>query len=199
MLTRSFLNRWISSTIPCLDLGAGYCEFINAVEAKNRFAIDANPSTRIHATAGVTVITQDVRDRWNIADSSLHVVFSSNFLEHLETKSNLLHCLREARRVLEIQGQAHPAWAQYSLFLQRLLGLLRSFAAPHRSFPRGSSRSQWLCASADHPSLLAIHVAQRSAVSPISATSLSRFLRYGPFWQAILHRGQHYLKYSRLD
>jgi len=105
VLTRSFLNRWISINDSVLDLGAGYCEFINAVEAKTRFAIDANPATRIHAAAGVAVLTQDIRDSWNITDSSLNVVFTSNFLEHLPTKSDLLHCLREARRVLRPKGK----------------------------------------------------------------------------------------------
>ena len=105
VLARSFLNRWISANDSVLDLGAGYCEFINAVEAKNRFAIDANPSTRIHAAPGVVVVTQDIRDTWNLADSSLHTVFTSNFLEHLEAKSDLLHCLRESHRVLRPKGR----------------------------------------------------------------------------------------------
>jgi SAM-dependent methyltransferase len=105
VLARSFLNRWISANDSVLDLGAGYCEFINAVEAKNKFAIDANPSTRIHAAPGVSVVTQDIRDTWNIPDSSLNAVFSSNFLEHLESKSDLLNCLRESRRVLRPKGR----------------------------------------------------------------------------------------------
>lgn len=105
ILARSFLNRWITPNDSVLDLGAGYCEFINSVEAKNRFAIDVNPSTRIHATSGVTVITQDVSNPWDVPDSSLQVVFTSNFLEHLESKSSLLHCLREARRVLRPGGR----------------------------------------------------------------------------------------------
>ena len=71
ILARSFLNRWITPNDSVLDLGAGYCEFINSVEAKNRFAIDVNPSTRIHATSGVTVITQDVSNPWDVPDSSL--------------------------------------------------------------------------------------------------------------------------------
>jgi SAM-dependent methyltransferase len=105
VFARSFLSRWIGANDSVLDLGAGYCEFINSVDAKNRFAIDANPATRIHASPGVTVITQDLRDDWDIGDSSLHVVFSSNFLEHLPTKPDLLHCLREARRVLRPKGR----------------------------------------------------------------------------------------------
>lgn len=105
VLARSVLSRWIGANDSVLDVGAGYCECINAIEAKSRFAIDANPAARIHASLGVTVITQDLRDPWNLPDSSLHVVFSSNFLEHLETKSDLLHCLREARRVLRPKGR----------------------------------------------------------------------------------------------
>src|SRR5579872_2396456 len=105
VLARSFLSRWIGANDSVLDLGAGYCECINSIEAKSRFAIDANPATRIHAAAGVTVITQDLRESWNLPDSSLQVVFSSNFLEHLEKKSDLLHCLREARRVLRPKGR----------------------------------------------------------------------------------------------
>lgn len=105
VLARSFLSRWIGANDSVLDVGAGYCECINSIEAKCRFAIDANPATRIHAASGVTVITQDLRENWNLPDSSVQVVFSSNFLEHLETKSDLLHCLREARRVLRPKGR----------------------------------------------------------------------------------------------
>src|SRR5581483_2358602 len=74
VLARSFLSRWIGPNDSVLDVGAGYCECINSIEAKSRFAIDANPATRVHASPGVVVITQDLRVAWNLPDSSFQIV-----------------------------------------------------------------------------------------------------------------------------
>ena len=36
----SFFSRWIPADATVLDLGCGYCEFINAVRARKKYAMD---------------------------------------------------------------------------------------------------------------------------------------------------------------
>lgn len=104
-LNRTFFHKWITPDDVVLDLGAGYCEFINSICAKAKFALDLNPATRQRANQGVTVVSQDVTQTWQLADNSVDVIFTSNFLEHLENKNALVHCLRESFRVLRKGGR----------------------------------------------------------------------------------------------
>jgi SAM-dependent methyltransferase len=99
-LNQRFFQEWISPQDTVMDLGAGYCEFINSVQAKVKLALDLNPATSDCAAQDVKVITQDVTQPWDIPSASVSVVFTSNFLEHLGSKEQLTHCLREAARVL---------------------------------------------------------------------------------------------------
>jgi SAM-dependent methyltransferase len=104
VLNRHFFQKWIPPSGSVLDLGAGYCEFINTIEAAQRFALDLNPATSRHAAQGVKVLAQDVAEPWDIPPASIDVLFTSNFLEHLATKDLLTHCLREAMRILRPGG-----------------------------------------------------------------------------------------------
>ena len=103
-LNRYFFQRWVSRDDTVLDLGAGYCEYINSIDAKQKIAIDLNPATATCADIGTRVITQDVGAQWDIDPASVDVIFTSNFLEHLPTKAVLAHCLQEAARVLRPGG-----------------------------------------------------------------------------------------------
>lgn len=105
VLTASFFQGWVQPTDAVLDVGAGYCEFINNIQAKRKCALDLNPATPLRAAADVEVLRQDVTAPWSVAQSSMDVVFSSNFFEHLPTKAALQHCLREIQRVLRPGGR----------------------------------------------------------------------------------------------
>jgi SAM-dependent methyltransferase len=105
ILNRSFLQRWVDPYGTVLDLGAGYCEYINAVHASRKLALDLNPATPSCAAKGVTVLSQDVAQPWPIDSGSVDVLFTSNFLEHLASRDDLSHCLREAARVLRPGGR----------------------------------------------------------------------------------------------
>lgn len=94
VLCRHFFRKWIPPSATVLDLGAGYCEFVNAIEAAQRFALDLNPATARQAAAGVKVLSQDIAETWDIVPSSIDVLFTSNFLEHLQSKAK--HCWRIA-------------------------------------------------------------------------------------------------------
>jgi hypothetical protein len=82
-----YLERYIPKDSAVLDLGAGYCDFINSVRADKRYALDKHINPREYASEGVIALFGGVEllER-QIADRSLDVVMASNFLEHLENK-----------------------------------------------------------------------------------------------------------------
>jgi SAM-dependent methyltransferase len=105
ILTRHFFQQWVNPQDVVLDVGAGFCEFINNIQAKHKFALDLNPATLQKAGPDVTVISQDVTQRWPLDSDSVDIVFSSNFFEHLASKQDLELCLREIQRVLRPNGR----------------------------------------------------------------------------------------------
>lgn len=104
ILTRHYFQRWVNPTDTVIDLGGGYCEFINGISAAHKYALDSNPTTADKAGPGVTVLSQEATKPWSMPSESVNVVFSSNFFEHLRTKSDFAYCLSEAYRVLRPQG-----------------------------------------------------------------------------------------------
>jgi SAM-dependent methyltransferase len=105
VLTADFFSRWIGPTDHVLDLGCGYCQFINNIACAKKYGMDLNPSATDHAAKNVTLIQQDCATRWPFDDNFLDAVFTSNFFEHLPTKSALQNTLREAFRCLKPGGK----------------------------------------------------------------------------------------------
>ena len=104
VLTRYFFQKWVRPTDVVLDLGAGYCEFINNINAGKKYALDLNPATPSKAQSDVTVISRDVLTPWPLPSGSVDVVFTSNCFEHLPRKEGLQYCLSEISRVLRPGG-----------------------------------------------------------------------------------------------
>jgi SAM-dependent methyltransferase len=104
-LTRRFFQPWIRDSDVVVDLGAGYCEFINNIRAGKKYALDLNPVMRSHCAADVQGLVHDVATTWPLASGSVDVIFSSNFLEHLHSKDQLQFCLQESHRVLRSGGR----------------------------------------------------------------------------------------------
>jgi SAM-dependent methyltransferase len=104
-----WFSRWVPSSATVLDLGAGYCEFINTIQAGKKYAMDLNPDLRQRAAADVTILSQDCSEPWPLPEGSLDVVFTSNFLEHLPNRpvvktvlTNALHCLKPGGRFIAL-------------------------------------------------------------------------------------------------
>src|SRR5712664_2362511 len=104
VLYRNVFGRWIGSEDTVVDLGAGFCEFINAARARRRIAVDLNPDTAAFAAPGVEVQAASASDLGFLDADAVDVVFSSNFLEHLSCKEEVSNVLREALRVLRPGG-----------------------------------------------------------------------------------------------
>ena len=88
-----------------LDLATGYGDFINNIDAAEKFAIDLNPESKAHLDADVTLFPIDATSPWPIADGSLDAVFTSNFFEHLGSADDLLAVLARAHASLRPGGR----------------------------------------------------------------------------------------------
>lgn len=100
-----FFSQWFPSTGAILDLGAGYCEFINNASARMKYAMDLNPFVSKQAVEGVTVLQQDCSEPWPLPEGELDAVFTSNFLEHLPNKAAVSTTLSHAYRCLKPGGR----------------------------------------------------------------------------------------------
>lgn len=100
----NYFSRWIPADATVLDLGGGYCEFINQVKAARRYVMDLNPEVASRAVPGVEVLQQDCSSPWTIGHDVLDVVFTSNFFEHLPTKAHLERTLLQVHHSLKSGG-----------------------------------------------------------------------------------------------
>lgn len=87
-----------------LELGAGYCHFINNIAAARKTAVDLGEVTARHAAPGVAVHQGDVTDLGFLEDGCVDFAFASNLFEHLSQPDFAL-CLAELRKKLKPQGQ----------------------------------------------------------------------------------------------
>ncbi|HZO21734.1 MAG TPA: class I SAM-dependent methyltransferase [Steroidobacteraceae bacterium] len=104
VLYRHVFQQWIRPTDTVLDLGAGFCEFINSARAGRRIAVDLNPDTARLAAPGVEVQACSATELGFLGPGAVDVVFSSNFLEHLSCKQDVASALSESMRVLRPGG-----------------------------------------------------------------------------------------------
>ncbi len=104
VLVHRFFSRYIRPSDDVLDLGCGYGHFINQVACARHYAIDLNPASRCFLQNQVTFFEQDCSMPWPLDANSLDLVFTSNFLEHLPTKTHVKSTLGEAYRCLRPGG-----------------------------------------------------------------------------------------------
>jgi SAM-dependent methyltransferase len=105
ILVRDFFQHYVDPAATVLDLGCGWGEFTRHIRAQRRIAMDLNPDMPSRVGPGVEAILQDCSQSWQVADSSLDVVFTSNFFEHLPDKDALRRTLQEAFRRLKNGGR----------------------------------------------------------------------------------------------
>ena len=105
VLVRHIFQPQVPRTGAVLDLGCGYGEFINTVQAAVKYGMDLNPASAENLAPGVKMLRQDCSARWELPDDSLDVVFTSNFFEHLPDKATLTRTLQQARRCLKPGGK----------------------------------------------------------------------------------------------
>jgi hypothetical protein len=114
-----YLQRYIPQEGSVLDLGSGYCDFINAIRARSRWAVDLYLDPARFVESGVVPLQRDVTDLAEIGDASLDAVFASNLLEHLPddrliaTAQMVLQKLKVGGRLLLIQPNFAYCYRRY--------------------------------------------------------------------------------------
>ena len=101
ILVGEFFQKLIPKNSAVLDLGCGYGEFINQIDAAQKFGMDLNPDSHKFLAPGVKFLSQDCSQRWPVETGMLDVVFTSNFFEHLPDKAALGRTLDEIQRCLK--------------------------------------------------------------------------------------------------
>jgi len=104
VLCRDFFQRYIPPESSVLEVGAGYCEFINHIRAGRKTAVDLNPDTPHFAAPEVRVIAISSTDLSAITPGSMDIAFASNFFEHL-SRADIVLTLRAVARVLKPGGR----------------------------------------------------------------------------------------------
>jgi SAM-dependent methyltransferase len=66
-----------------VELGTGYCDFINQFPAKRKIGYDIRHQVLKFAEAGVDIRTESAAELSGIENDSVDLVFASNFMEHL--------------------------------------------------------------------------------------------------------------------
>lgn len=114
------LARWVPSSSRVLEIGAGYCHWINAVEAAERVAVDVWPGFVEHAANGVRAVVLDAATSLrSLGEHAFDVVLASNVLEHFEPDAaaavvaDVGAVLRPGGRLLVIQPNFRYAYRQY--------------------------------------------------------------------------------------
>ncbi|WP_417385596.1 class I SAM-dependent methyltransferase [Gimesia sp.] len=104
ILCSEFFSKYVSPDARVLDLGAGWCEFINNVKAGQKYAMDLNPDTEKRLSPDIRFLHQDCSTKWDLEPGSLDVVFTSNFLEHLPDKDGVTRTIAQAYECLAPGG-----------------------------------------------------------------------------------------------
>jgi SAM-dependent methyltransferase len=100
----AYLGRWIPSDAAVLELGAGWCDFANNVDARRVVAMDLDSTVERAAAEQVTAVVGDCTDLGQFGDGEFDVVFASNLVEHLERPA-ATRLLAESKRVLRPGGR----------------------------------------------------------------------------------------------
>ncbi len=105
-LINNFLQKYISPEASVLDIGGGYCEFINNIRAKEKYLIDLNPDAVKFADPDVKVVNINIleTEAQQQFNQSLDIIFISNFFEHLNNKEELIEILAFCFEILKPGG-----------------------------------------------------------------------------------------------
>ncbi len=114
------LRTWIPERAHVLEIGAGYCCWINAVHAARRVAVDVWPDLPRHAAAGVEPRVMDASAGLGaLGREAFDVVLASNVLEHFDPDgastlvAEIASVLRRGGRLIVVQPNFRYAYRQY--------------------------------------------------------------------------------------
>jgi SAM-dependent methyltransferase len=114
------LSPYIPPQARVLEIGAGYCDWINSVAAAERVAVDIWPGLSGFAGAAVQPVVLDAScDLRTLGESTFDVVLASNVLEHFapdvagRVTADIAAVLKPQGRVIVVQPNFRLAWRRY--------------------------------------------------------------------------------------
>jgi SAM-dependent methyltransferase len=113
-LVEAVFQRLVRPTDTVVELGAGWCDFINNVTAARRIAVDVWESLERQVGDGVEAHIGSADDLGFLDDGTVDLIFASNLLEHL-TREQVESLSDEAARVLAPGGRLVLVQPNFSL------------------------------------------------------------------------------------
>lgn len=105
ILCQQVLEKHVSIDDVVIDIGAGRGGFINHIKAKTKIAIDQNKETKNCLNRDVKFINCTVKTIPSSLTNVADVIFMSNFLEHMDTKKDVLDVLNCSYKLLKKRGK----------------------------------------------------------------------------------------------
>lgn len=125
-----FLQRYVPPGGAVLDLGAGFCHFINNIRSEKKIAVDINEENlRAFADPDVRCIVSEGSNLSGVASSSIDTAFASNVYEHFQSREAVAASFAEVHRALRPGGRfvimqpnfAHCSKSYFDFFDHRLI------------------------------------------------------------------------------
>ncbi|MCI0414655.1 class I SAM-dependent methyltransferase [bacterium] len=98
-----YLQPEIPEDSAILELGPGFCDFINQIHAGRKYAVDIKAECQKYCEKDV-IFVQSTATALPLDPHSMDTIFASNFLEHLND-SELEALFREIDRILKKRGR----------------------------------------------------------------------------------------------
>ncbi len=100
-----YLQVYIPNDSTIVDLGSGYCDFINEIQAKNKIAVDAYINPKDYCNPNIKALFCDYKKlNKELKNNSIDIFFLSNFLEHLSLK-HAYKCIKIIKNKLKTRGK----------------------------------------------------------------------------------------------
>lgn len=118
-LVNFYFSNYISPEHCALELGSGYCDFINNVKCSTKIAVDIDKKSGKYADKDVDFYNCPITDINFLDDNSIDLIFSSNLFEHLDrneisTALDLLFKkLKKGGKIIFLQPNFRFAYANY--------------------------------------------------------------------------------------
>src|SRR5579859_4417039 len=101
-----FLQHYVAVDGTTLDLGAGFCHFINNIQSRRKIALDVNGENLDgYAHPEVEKLIAEGTSLAGISSASLDTVFASNVYEHFRSREDVAQSLGEIFRALRPGGR----------------------------------------------------------------------------------------------
>jgi SAM-dependent methyltransferase len=113
-----YLQPYIAPADTVLELGPGYCDFINQIRAAKKYAVDLNPDVAQYCAGDVT-FRHASAEELPLDAASVNVIVASNLLEHLDPGqldglfAHIDRILRPRGTLILIQPNIFYAYRQY--------------------------------------------------------------------------------------